>query len=140
MKIHTLTLLAALLLVPLAGPAVTAQPSMIELSSLSWQFNTDRQPAPAEFAAPANTTNGFTVKLTVDLKKFDGKKTIVEIPEVLKVRLRQHDPLERKWQNYPAFKMPDGTVPVLEATIVLHSSEHPDCDYDFPRRNVGKSV
>ena len=70
--------------------------------------------------------SGFTVKLTVDLKKFDGEKSILEIPDVLSVRLRQHDPLDRKRQNYPAFKMPDGSVPVLEANVVLHSTEHPD--------------
>ena len=45
---------------------------------------------------------------------------------MLSVRLRQHDPRDRKRQNYPAFKMPDGSVPVLEATVVLHSPEHPD--------------
>ncbi|MBM3889416.1 MAG: hypothetical protein FJ388_09850 [Verrucomicrobia bacterium] len=107
---------------------------MIELLTLLWLFKT-AQPAQstltaqapqAEFAVPANTTNGFTVKLTVDLKKFDGEKNILDIPEVLSVRLRQHDPLDRKRQNYPAFKMPDGSVPVLEATVALHSTEHPD--------------
>ena len=107
---------------------------MVDLLTLVWLFNT-AQPAQstltaqapqAEFAAPANTTNGFTVKFTVDLKKFDGEKNILEIPEVLSVRLRQHDPLDRNRQNYPAFKMPDGSVPVLEANLVLHSVEHPD--------------
>ena len=80
----------------------------------------------AEFAAPAKTTSSFTVKFTVDLKKFDGEKNILEIPNVLSVRLRQHDPRDRNRQNYPAFKMPDGSVPVLEANVVLHSVEHPD--------------
>jgi hypothetical protein len=42
------------------------------------------------------------------------------------VRLRQHEPQDRERQNYPAFHMPDGSVPVLEATVVLHSAEHPD--------------
>lgn len=107
---------------------------MIELLTLLWLFNaaqpaqstlTARAPQ-AEFAAPAHTTNGFTVKLTVDLKQFAGEKTILEIPDVLSVRLRQHDPQDRKRQNYPAFKMPDGSVPVLEATLALHSSGHPD--------------
>lgn len=45
---------------------------------------------------------------------------------MLRVQLRQQDPLDRKRQNYPAFKMPDGSVPVLEATLTLHSTEHPD--------------
>jgi len=106
---------------------------MVELLALLWVFNTS-QPAystinaltpQAEFAAPADATNGFTVKFTVDLGKFDGEKIILEIPNVLSVCLRQHDPLNRNRQNYPAFKMPDGSVPVLEANVVLHSIGHP---------------
>lgn len=107
---------------------------MLELLTLLWCFNTSdpaqstitAQTPQAEFAAPANTTNGFTIKLNVDLKKFDGEKNILQIPDVLSVRLRQHDPRDRNRQNYPAFKMPDGSVPVLEANITLHSAEHPD--------------
>ena len=107
---------------------------MVELLTLLWIFNTSQtarstltsQTPQAEFAAPATTTSSFTVKFTVDLKKFDGEKSILEMPNVLGVRLRQHDPLDRNRQNYPAFKMPDGAVPVLEAHVVLHSIEHPD--------------
>ena len=80
----------------------------------------------AEFAGPVNATDGFTVKFTVDLQPFDGEKTVLEIQNVLSVRLRQHDPLDRNRQNYPAYRMPDGSVPVLEACVVLHSVEHPD--------------
>ena len=107
---------------------------MVESSTLSWLFNT-AQPAQstlaaqtpeAEFAVPANPANSFTVKLTVNLEKFDGEKDILEIPNVISVRLRQHDPFNRTRQNYPAFKMPDGSVPVLEANVLLHSNEHPD--------------
>jgi hypothetical protein len=107
---------------------------MIELLTLLWMFKTTEpaqstlttQAPQGEFAAPANTTNGFTVMFTVDLKKVDGERNILEIPGVLSVRLRQHNPHDRNRQNYPAFKMPDGSVPVLEATITLHSVEHPD--------------
>src|SRR4051794_15380856 len=107
---------------------------MIELLTLLWIFHS-AQPAQstlttevsrANFAAPANTTNGFTVKMTVNLQKFSGEQNILEIPEVLRVILRQHDSRDRTRQNYPAFKMPDGSTPVLEATLQLHSSEHPD--------------
>ena len=106
---------------------------MIELLTFLWLFNASQparstltaQAPRAEFAAPANTTNGFTVKFTVDLKKFDGEKTILEMPNVLSVRLRQHDPLDRSRQNYPAFKMPGGSTPVLEANVALRSVEHP---------------
>lgn len=107
---------------------------MVTLFTLLWLFNTSQpaqsrltvQTPQAEFAAPADATSGFTVKCMVDLKKFDGEKSILEIPDVLSVRLRQHDPLDRNRQNYPAFKMSDGSVPVLEATVVLHSIRHPD--------------
>ncbi|MCE5308895.1 MAG: hypothetical protein LLG20_14750 [Acidobacteriales bacterium] len=80
----------------------------------------------AEFAAPADPTKGFTVRLTVDFSELPSGKTILDIPNVLSVHLRQHDPLDRRRQNYPAFKMRDGSVPVLEANVVLHSAEHPD--------------
>ena len=105
---------------------------MLNLLTLLWLFDTSQlaqstltaQTQQAKFAAPA--TNSFTVKFTVGLKKFDGEKALLEIPNVLNVRLRKHDPLDRNRQNYPAFKMPDGSVPVIEATVMLHSLEHPD--------------
>ena len=106
---------------------------MITLLTLLWFFNTSQparstltaQSPQAEFAPPANTTAGFTVKFTANLKNFDSEKNLLEIPNVLSVRLRQPDPLDRGPQNYSAFNMPNGSVPVLEATVVLHSTEHP---------------
>jgi hypothetical protein len=108
--------------------------AVIELLTRSWQFDSGqpaectitRQTTQAEFAAPANAADGFTVKLTVDLNRIGGERTLLEIPDILRVALRQHDPLDRRRQNYPAFKMPDGSVPVLEASLQLHSAEHPD--------------
>jgi beta-fructofuranosidase len=76
----------------------------------------------AEFAPPSDATMGFTVKFMVEIKEFDHEIEILSMPTVLSVRLRQHDPYDRKRQNYPAFKMPDGTVPVLEATVMLHDT------------------
>ena len=107
---------------------------MIELLTLLWLFNASGpaqstlnvQAPQAQFAAPAKTTDGFTIKFTADLRKFDGEKNILDIPSVLSVRLRKHDPRDRQRQNYPAFKMPDGSCPVLEATVSIHSAEHPD--------------
>jgi hypothetical protein len=107
---------------------------MIELLTMLWMFKSAppawsalsaRSPQ-AEFAAPANPTNGFTVKLKVVLRPFAGEITILDIPETLAVALRQPDPNDRARQNYPAFKMADGATPVLEATLRLHSAEHPD--------------
>ena len=99
----------------------------VELLSSEWQFDF-AQPAhstltvqvpQAELMAPDDIEKGFSIKFKVDLKKFDGEETILEIPKVLNVRLRQHDALNRRRQNYPSFKMSDGSVPVLEATLTL---------------------
>lgn len=106
----------------------------VELLSRRWQFTTarrawsclDAQTPQASFFAPTQEQGCFTVKMVVDLKTFDQEKQILNIPNVLNVHLREHDPLDRTRQNYPAFKMPDGSVPVLEATMALHSVEHPD--------------
>jgi len=107
---------------------------MVELLSLMWLFKTSQLPQSAitaqtpqaEFAAPVGDKSSFTVKFTVDLKPFTRDETIVEIPNVLKVDLRHQDPNDRNRQNYPSFKLPDGSVPVLEASIALHSIEHPN--------------
>jgi hypothetical protein len=95
-------------------------PKQPELSSLSTQN------PQADLAAPANATNGFTIKLAVNLRKFAHEKSLVEIPNVLYVSLRQHSSSDRARQNYPAYPMPDASVPVLEATLSLHSVEHPN--------------
>jgi hypothetical protein len=86
----------------------------------------DGQPPQAEFAPPANAAKGFRVELSVAVGPFSGTKRILEIPGVLSVELREHDPKDRGRQNYPAFRMADGSVPVLEASLTLHSEEHPD--------------
>ncbi|MHC4351288.1 MAG: glycoside hydrolase family protein [Planctomycetota bacterium] len=106
----------------------------VELGTRLWRFNptqpahsrVDAQTPRAEFAPPLERQCGFIVKMEVDLQPFDGERTILDMVNVLNVRLRQHDPVDRKRQNYPAFKMPDGSVPVLEATLMLHCPEHPD--------------
>lgn len=83
----------------------------------------------AEFAGPANVERGFSVRFTANLETCQAAGDILVIPGVLKVSLRQHDPADRRRQNYPAFKMADGSVPVLEADLTLHSEEHPDWDH-----------
>jgi len=102
---------------------------MITLLTFLWLFNTS-QPAQsvldttaprAEVLAPVDTTSGFTVTFAADLKPFADERTLLEIPGVILVRQRQQDPANRERQNYPAFRMPDGSVPVLEATLTLHS-------------------
>lgn len=107
---------------------------MLELLSLLWHFTfalpaqstLTRESPQAEFAAPAEVSRGFTVRLRADFQPFAGKQPLAEIPGVLQVALRQHAPRDRQRQNYPAYPMADGSVPVLEATVTLHSDEHPD--------------
>ncbi len=106
---------------------------MIELLAFLWHFGTTTVPssklaedAPlSTFAAPHATT-GFTVKFRVALKEFGDTQDILDMPNVLNVRLRQATRADRAKQNYSAFKMPDGTMPVLEATVIVHSTEHPE--------------
>ena len=86
----------------------------------------DRQSSQAEFPAPAGASQGFRVEMTVVPGQFRGARVILDIPGVLSVALRQHDPRDRARQNYPAFRAADGSVPVLEASLTLHSAEHPD--------------
>ncbi len=117
-----------------SGGTVPTATKGVELRSRSWQFKPSQLPvttltleAPrAEFTIPGDGTNSLTVRLTVNLKSFTGTATLLEIPGVVNVALRQHDPGDRNRQNYPAFKMPDGSVPVLEANLALHSLAHPD--------------
>ncbi len=94
-----------------------------------------------EFVSDNELTRTFSVLFALEVKAFGAEHKILEIPEVLLVRLRQHDPVERNRQNYPAFKMPDGSVPVLEAVLSLQSEEHPDWNemiLGFPMAMLGK--
>jgi len=108
--------------------------AQIQLRSESWDFSTTQaacsmlgpEAPQAEFSAPAHAADGFTVKATLNLKKSADQRQLLEIPGVLLVTLRQHDPRDRQRQNYPAGKLPDGSVPVLEARLRLASAEHPD--------------
>lgn len=64
---------------------------------------------------------GFTVHFRARFAEPTRRRRILVIPGVLDVELRPHDPLDRDRQNYPACPMPDGSVPVLEASLQLVS-------------------
>jgi beta-fructofuranosidase len=70
-------------------------------------------------------SSSFTVKLQVNLKVGNVTKTLLDIPGVLKLTTFQHNPKDRKLQNYPSYPMPDGSVPVLEAALRLHPPAEP---------------
>ncbi len=129
-KIFSLSIVpifAAILILACSNEVNKQKPVKVELLSSTWLFKSTQsaqstltaQSPQVELLAPADIEKGFTVKFKVDLKKFDDEETILEIPQVLQVRLRQHDTRSRERQNYPAFRMPDGSVPVLEASVAL---------------------
>lgn len=101
----------------------------VQLQSPFWNFETSspacsqlsRSVAQSDLSLPEDLTQGFTIRFRADLQSPEGTRTLLEIPRVLQVTLRQHDPSDRKMQNYPAYKMPDGSVPVLEASLSLES-------------------
>lgn len=63
--------------------------------------------------------NGFTVLFSANLKKTNEENVLLEIPQILKVSTRLHNPDDWKKQNYPSFAMPDSSIPVLEANLWL---------------------
>ena len=120
-------ILAGIWLTACSNEAGKQKPTKVELISPSWIFSSAPPPQTAltaqvsqgKLMAPDDVKSGFSIKMNVDLKEFDSEETILEIPQTVHVRLRQHDAQKRERQNYPAFKMPDGSVPVLEASITL---------------------
>ncbi len=74
-----------------------------------------------EFSTENTKHESFTIRLSVDFKSFSGEEKLLEIPGLMSIRLRQVDPADRHRQNYPAALMPDGSLPVLEASLTLHS-------------------
>ena len=75
------------------------------------------------FDTLATSGAGFTIVTRLTLADFEKEVSLISIPEVLAVRLRQHNPGEVDKQNYPAGPMGDGRVPVLEASLTLYPPE-----------------
>lgn len=84
----------------------------------------------AIFKSPSDSSS-FTIKLLVNLKAGSANKTLIDIPEVLKVTIFHHDAKDRKRQNYPAYLLPDGSDPALEASLRLHSPTEPNGPRDM---------
>ncbi|WP_214228327.1 hypothetical protein [Pedobacter sp. B4-66] len=83
------------------------------------------------FAVPSDSSS-FTIKMLVNLKAENSIKDLLQIPNVLTVKTFKHDAKDRKQQNYPAFPMPDGSIPVLEAALRLHSPTESKGPRDMP--------
>lgn len=109
--------------------AAPAEPATISLLSDYWKRADSTAPASQlgdsvitdSLPPVADITRGFTISFKAKLTEPTRDRRILEIPDVLEVTLRQHNPLDRDRQNYPAHTMPDGSVPVLEAQIRLVS-------------------
>ncbi|TCD05929.1 hypothetical protein EZ449_15850 [Pedobacter frigidisoli] len=100
-------------------------PEGTALSALSSQKTT------GTFRVPSDSSS-FTIKMHVNLKVDNSSKTILNIPGVLKVTAFQYDVRDRKGQNYPAYPMHDGSVPVLEAALRLYPPGEPKGARDMP--------
>ena len=99
----------------------------VGLYGRGYRFQGDSSPV-AELAADkcegfldagTGKLESFTLKFSVSVEFPVKDVNLLEIPGLLCVKLRQHDPSDWGRQNYPSFPMPDGTVPVLEASLDL---------------------
>ncbi len=117
---------------------VKGQAVKIVLQSTPWHFSG----GPALSALSTQKTNGtfkvpfdsssFTIKMRVNLKVENSKINLLTIPGVLNLTTFQQDPKDRKKQNYPAYPMPDGSVPVMEAALTLYPPFEPKGPRDMP--------
>ena len=101
------------------------RPATIDLQTRSYRFTATSDPVSALSSDSPEGIPSFTARLTLDIKIPSEPRTVLVIPGILNVALRQHDPSVWNPQNYPACPMPDGTVPVLEAALTLHSTVTP---------------
>lgn len=99
----------------------------VGLYGRGYRFQGDSSPV-AELAADncegfldagTGKLESFTLKFSVSVTFPVKDVYLLEIPGLLCVKLRQHDPSDWSRQNFPSFPMPDGTVPVLEASLDL---------------------
>lgn len=98
----------------LLSPYFTFKQNVAPLSTLN------KSNANASFTA-GKREDGFTIKMQVQLNNIQQERLLLEIPGIVSLSVKQADPVVRNKQNYPAFAMKDGSVPVLEATITLTS-------------------
>lgn len=111
-------------------PEPRATPATMDQLSPFFTFTAKNQPQrtltksdPKSVFIAGKKSDGFTIKIQADLKDLPGEHTLLEIPGLLILKLKQTDPGQRDRQNYPAFPLPDGSVPVLEATLTLSPPE-----------------
>jgi hypothetical protein len=80
---------------------------------------------------PAQTVeigdSSFTLTFSATLHKPEQPALLASIPDVLDVKAYMRDADDNDMRlNYCNFRMPDGSLPVMEATLYLNSTQHPD--------------
>ncbi len=123
---YSLVILIIIGSLPFSGYAQKKRPVQLLLKSTPWHFvegtalsMLSSNKTRTAFTAPFDSSS-FTINMRVNLNIGSSPKTLLNIPGVLKLTTFQHDPKDRKRQNYPAYPMPDGSVPVLEAALTLY--------------------
>ncbi len=121
--VFLLTMASSLLCLTCTEPK---QPVQLKLQSAPWTFDggaptstLSKTNAQATFDAPSDT-GSFTIKLRVNVAKREATRTLLHIPGVLEVTSFLQDADIREAQNYPAYPLSDGSVPVLQAALRLH--------------------
>lgn len=84
-------------------------------------FLLNKENTNGRYSSDEKPEDGFSVNFSFKYSNFKDEETVLEIPGVLKVKLRQADPYKRDSQNYPTYKLSDNLLPVLEAAILLHA-------------------
>jgi hypothetical protein len=71
--------------------------------------------------------SSFTLTFSTALHKPEQPTVLASIPDVLDVKLYMRDADDNDMLlNYCNFRMPDGSLPVMEATLHLTSTQHPE--------------
>ena len=125
---HCLPFFFLILVISGCSEAVKA-PTTVSLQSRRFGFNDNVPPAgvltgdsgEGALQLREGPLKSFTVRMSVPTEAPEEEVSLLEIPGILRVVMRRHDPSDWSPQNYPSFPMPDGSVPVLEAVLTLHS-------------------
>jgi hypothetical protein len=115
-----------------SGCAQKRPAAELVLRATPWQFSAgpavqtlSPQKTSGTFTAPSDSSS-FTIKIQVNLEARKAASTILDIPGVLKLTTSKREKTDRKYQNYPAYPMPDGSVEVLEAALKLYPPGEPE--------------
>lgn len=81
----------------------------------------DRSHPKKDFPTTNQLKDGFTITFSAKLENVttENEYVLLEIPQILKVSTHRHHPNDWRIQNYPSYPMPDGSIPVLEASLWL---------------------